>query len=163
MGLLKTCTSLHLNFASSHFLGIQKFFNIVNTMLNKTLVIASYFFSFNEFQKISWGGTAPPPYTSASVLWWKNYNSGFLPLFADTTLSMPTVLSNPHVTVWPPQRAAARRWEVAALQQSVQSELPSQADAADHQGPRPGPQHWTWIRTHHKRAPAGQGCCSRYV
>lgn len=92
---------------SSHFLGIQKFFNIVKTMLNKTLVIASFFFfffSFNEFQKISWGGTAPPPYTSASVLWWKKYNSGFLPLFTDTTLSMPTVLSKPPPSLSDPLR-----------------------------------------------------------
>lgn len=61
------------------------------------------------------------------------------------------------------QRATAWWWEVAALQQSVQSELPGQADAADYQGPSPGQQHWTWLHSHHKRTPAGQGRRCRYM
>lgn len=63
----------------------------------------------------------------------------------------------------PPQRAVARRWEVTALQQPVQSELPGQVDAADHQGPGSWQEHWTWLHPHHQRTPAGQGHRHRYT
>lgn len=63
----------------------------------------------------------------------------------------------------PPQRAVARRWEVTALQQPVQSELPGQVDAADYQGPGPWQEHWTWLHPHHQRTPAGQGHRHRYT
>lgn len=78
-----------------------------------------------------------------------------------TTLLVCSRVTNDSVCL--SQRATAWWWEVAALQQSVQSELPGQADAADYQGPSPGQQHWTWLHSHHKRTPAGQGRRCRYM
>lgn len=70
---------------------------------------------------------------------WQNYGVNLSPLDPPKSVYRWTqCLFSCRVTcssVWPPQRAFTRRWEVAALQQFVQSVLPGQADTADHQGP----------------------------